>query len=141
MRPVSSDRTLYVLSQLDYKCLQQDRLVGLQKVIMREKIAGRRAIKETHVAMGIRVASHGVGSRLGCVHASWTEHRTRTARVSSSQVGWMLCPRGLVPPDHLLDRTIQPPTSVGIEMWASHAVQSTDPYSTSIPLFPPARLP
>lgn len=44
MRPVSSDRILYALSQLDYKCLRQDRLVGLQKVIMREKIADGRAI-------------------------------------------------------------------------------------------------
>lgn len=43
--------------------------------------------------------------------------------------------------DHLLERPIQPPASVGTEMWASITVQSTDPYSTSIPLFPPARLP
>lgn len=38
-------------------------------------------------------------------------------------------------------RIIQPPASVGTEMWAKHVVQSTDPYSTSIPPFPLARLP
>lgn len=31
------------------------------------------------------------------------------------------------------NRTIQSPASVGTEMWADHAVQSRDPYSTSIP--------
>lgn len=38
-------------------------------------------------------------------------------------------------------RSIQPPASVGTEMWAKHVVQSTDPYSTSFPPFPLARLP
>lgn len=39
------------------------------------------------------------------------------------------------------NRTIQPQATVGTEMWASRVVQSTDPYSTSIPPFPLARLP